>query len=42
VRQEIEWADLQRVAAEMGTEEGRARLRACLGRALPLEQRRPA
>jgi hypothetical protein len=41
-RQEIEWSDLQRVAAEMGSEEGRARLRACLRRAVPLEQRRSA
>jgi hypothetical protein len=42
VRQEIEWSDLQQVVAEMETEEGRARLRACLRRAVPLEQRRPA
>jgi DDE family transposase len=42
VRQEIEWSDLQRVATELQSEEGRARLRACLRRAVPLEQRRPA
>lgn len=42
VRQEIEWWDLQQVATEMETEEGRARLRACLQRAVPLEQRRSA
>jgi hypothetical protein len=42
VRQEIEWSDLQQVATEMETEEGRARLRACLRRAVPLEQRRSA
>jgi Transposase DDE domain len=42
VRQEIEWADLQQVATEMETAEGRARLRACLRRAVPLEQRRSA
>jgi hypothetical protein len=42
VRQEIEWSDLQQVAAEMESAEGRARLRACLRRAVPLEQRRSA
>ncbi|MBV8087589.1 MAG: transposase [Chloroflexi bacterium] len=42
VRQEIEWSDLLQVATEMETEEGRARLRACLLRAVPLEQRRSA
>ena len=42
VRQEIEWSDLQQVATEMETEEGRARLRACLRRAVPWEQRRSA
>jgi hypothetical protein len=42
VRRESEWADLCQVAAAMESAEGRARLRACLSRALPLEQRRPA
>jgi hypothetical protein len=42
VRREIEWADLERVAAQPQTEEGRDRLRACLRRAVPPEQRRPA
>jgi hypothetical protein len=42
VRQEIEWLDLQQAATEMESEEGRARLRACLRRAVPLEQRRSA
>jgi hypothetical protein len=42
VRREIEWADLQQVASEMQTGDGRARLRACLRRAVPLEQRRSA
>jgi Transposase DDE domain len=42
VRREREWSDLELVASEMGTEQGRARLRACLRRAVPLEQRRPA
>ncbi len=42
VRQEIEWLDLQQVVTAMETEEGRTRLRACLRRAVPLEQRRPA
>jgi hypothetical protein len=42
VRREIEWLDWQRVATEMQTEEGRDRLRACLSRAGPSEQRRPA
>jgi hypothetical protein len=40
VRRQIEWADLQQVATEMETQEGRARLRACLRKAVPLEQRR--
>ena len=42
VRQEIEWLDLQQVATEMETAEGRARLHACLRRAVPWEQRRSA
>jgi hypothetical protein len=42
VRQEIEWSDLQQVASALETPEGRARLRACLRRAIPLEQRRSA
>lgn len=42
VRQEMEWSDLQEVTSRMETEEGRAQLRACLSRAVPLEQRRPA
>jgi hypothetical protein len=42
VRREIERADLERVASEMETEEGRSRLRATLRRAVPLEQRRSA
>jgi hypothetical protein len=42
VRHESEWADLEQIATEMNTQEGRARLRACLRRALPLEQRRSA
>jgi len=42
VLQEIEWSDLQQVVVERETEQGRARLRACLRRALPLEQRRSA
>jgi Transposase DDE domain len=42
VRQQSEWSDLERVATEMGSQEGRARLRALLGRAVPLEQRQPA
>jgi hypothetical protein len=42
VRRESEWSDLQRVVAEMDSEQGRARLRACLRRAVPWEQRRSA
>ena len=42
VRREVEWADLQQVASEMQTQEGRARLRDCLRKAVPLELRRSA
>jgi hypothetical protein len=42
VRREIEWADLEQVATEMETPPGRDRLRACLRKAVPLEQRRSA
>src|SRR5262249_40024173 len=42
VGQEIEWSDWQQVARAMDSEEGRARLRASLRRAVPLEQRRSA
>jgi Transposase DDE domain len=42
VRHESEWSDLEQIAAAMETQEGRARLRDCLRRALPPEQRRSA
>jgi hypothetical protein len=42
VQQESEWSDLEQIATALDTEEGRAHLRACLRRAVPLEQRRPA
>jgi hypothetical protein len=42
VRRESEWSDLEQIAAALDTEEGRARLRARLRRAVPLEQRRSA
>jgi hypothetical protein len=42
VRLESEWSDLEQIATAMDTEEGRARLRANLRRAVALEQRRPA
>jgi hypothetical protein len=37
-----ETSDLERIAVAMATEQGRAELRACLRRAVPLEQRCPA
>lgn len=42
VRQDIEEADLGRIAQQMETEPGRRWLRERLRRAVPLEQRRPA
>jgi hypothetical protein len=41
VAQESEWSDLEQLAAEMDSAEGRARLRERLAKATPLEQRRP-
>jgi hypothetical protein len=40
VRQEAEWADLERLAGQMETEQGRRWLRQRLRNAVPLEQRR--
>jgi hypothetical protein len=42
VQRESEWADVQRVATALESAAGRESLRACLRRAVPLEQRRPA
>jgi hypothetical protein len=42
VQRASEWADVERVATALDSAAGRAQLRACLRRAVPLEQRRPA
>jgi len=42
VRRESEWSEVEQIAAAMDSEQGRARLRDSLRRAVPLEQRRPA
>jgi hypothetical protein len=42
VRQDIEWADLERIASQMESEQGRRWLQERLRKAVPLEQRRPA